>query len=336
MSKSGLKVVLMLSGALALVLLILYMGGFMASGLIPPQVEAAGPVQTPADMIQAEAKSVTWPDFYEAVGTVRPRSEAKVEAQVSARVLKVLVRPGDRVRAGQLLAQLDASQLLARQGQADQGLKSAVAALDLARSEHGRIERLYAKKVSPKRDMDRAEEALQQAQATLKRAEQQLAEARIASGYTRIAAPEDGQVIKRLIEPGDLALPGKPLLILQTGGALRLEANVREGFISKVSQGQELEVQVPALGGGLKGRVEEIVPSADPQTRTFLVKVVINDAPGIYSGMFGRLLIPVGQSRVVLAPEQAITRVGQLELVTVLEKSGPRRVYVTHRQAARG
>jgi HlyD family secretion protein len=329
MAKRGLKLVLMLSGALALVVLILYMGGFMASGLIAPRLETAQAAEAPAGMTQALVKRVTWPDFYEAVGTVRPRTETRVEAQVSARVQKVLVRAGDRVQAGQLLAQLDVSQLMTKQGQADQGLKSARAALDLAQAEYGRISRLYQKKAAPKRDMDRASEALKQAQATMKRSEEQVAEARIASSYTRITAPEAGQVIQRLTEPGDLALPGRPLLILQTGGALRLEANVREGFISRVRQGQKLEVLVPALGGKLRGQVEEIIPSADPLTRTFLVKVVIKNAPGIYSGMFGRLLIPVGQSQVVLAPSSAITRVGQLELVTVLEKTGARRIYVT-------
>jgi HlyD family secretion protein len=154
-------------------------------------------------------------------------------------------------------------------------------------------------------------------------------EAQISLSYTKVKAPEYGQVVKRFIEPGDLALPGRPLLILQTGGALRLEALVREGLIQKVRMGQEMEVAIPALGQGIKGKVEEIVPTADPATRTFLVKVILPNTEGLYSGMFGRLLIPVGQEKIVLAPEGAIRRVGQLEMVLIRQKDGWKQVYVT-------
>ena len=329
MAKRGLRFVLMLAGAGALVLVIMYMGGFLATDLIQPGFEPAYAQKTQTQYEEAEAERATWADYYEAVGTVRPRTETRVEAQVSATVQKVLVRSGDRVEAGTLLVTLDNSQFEAKVGQATQGLVSAKAALELATSEYGRIKRLYERKAAPKRDMDRTQEALDRSGAAVERASKEVEEARIALSYTRIKAPESGQVVKRMIEPGDLALPGRPLLIMQTGGALRLEAHVPESYISKVRLSQELEVMVPALGEPIKGKVEEIVPSADPQTRTFLVKAVLKVEPGLYSGMFGRLLIPVGESQVVLAPAAAITRVGQLEVVHIKHKDGPRRIYVT-------
>jgi RND family efflux transporter MFP subunit len=159
--------------------------------------------------------------------------------------------------------------------------------------------------------------------------QKQVEESEVAISYTRITASEKGQVAKRFVDPGDLALPGKPLLILQTGGGLRLEALVREGLINKVRMGQTLRVLIPAWGKEIQAKVDEIVPSADPQTRTFVVKAVLPAQPGLYSGMFGRLLIPVGKQKVVLAPPEAIKRVGQLEMVLLKKDDAWQQVYVT-------
>jgi multidrug efflux pump subunit AcrA (membrane-fusion protein) len=79
----------------------------------------------------------------------------------------------------------------------------------------------------------------------------------------------------------------------------------------------------------MSGKIVEIAPSADPQTRAFLVKVHLPAEEGVYSGMFGRLLIPVGESRVIAAPAKAIFRVGQLEMVLVKAKEGYQRMHVT-------
>jgi len=330
MPSGKIKALSIAAGVLALVFLILLQGGFLtfgkiAPGWIPPPAQAE-PRQDPAT---AQAVMAVWPQMQEAVGTVRPRTETRVEAQVAGRVSKVLARPGDEVKQNQLLVVLDDQEYRARREQARQDLSAAQAALDLAQREHGRLSRLLKTGAAPKRDVDRAREALQRAQAAQGRALQQVEEAEISLSYTKVKAPEHGQVVKRFIEPGDLALPGRPLMTLQTGGALRLEALVREGLIQKVRMGQEMQVDVPALGRVISGKVEEMVPTADPATRTFLVKVLLPESDGLYSGMFGRLMIPVGEEKVVLAPEKAIMRVGQLEMVKIRQGQGWQRVYVT-------
>lgn len=330
MTSRKLKAISILAGVLALLVLILMQGGFLSTGKIapgwlPPPAQAQQQDEPPT----ARAIATTWPQVQEAVGTVRPRTETRVEAQVAGRVLKVLARPGDEVKEGQLLVVLEDREYRARLEQARQGLSAARAALVLAQREYGRLSRLLKTGAAPKRDVDRAKEALDRAQAAQGRAQKQVEEAAISLSYTKVKAPERGQVAGRLIEPGDLALPGRPLLVLQTGGALRLEALVREGLIQKVRMGQEMPVEIPALGRSIRGKVEEIAPSADPATRTFLVKAILPETEGLYSGMFGRLLIPVGREKVVLAPENAIRRVGQLEMVLIRKEDGWRQVYVT-------
>ena len=147
-------------------------------------------------------------------------------------------------------------------------------------------------------------------------------EAEIGLGYTTIRAQASGEVARRLAEPGDLAFPGKELLTLHTGGSLQLEAMVRESLIGRVRIGDTLTVMVAALEGDepLSGTVDEIEPLADPVTRSFLVKVRLPEVPGLYPGMFGRLMVPLGEEEAVLIPEAAVIRVGQLE--TVMVKSG--------------
>jgi len=203
-----------------------------------------------------------------------------------------------------------------------------------ARANYQRVKTYYESQAATAQELEAAESTFRQAEAGVKRAEQGLAaaeagilqaravvkESTISQEYSRILAPEDGVVLKRFVEPGDLALPGKPLVALRTTGALRLEAYVREGLIDKVPPGTALEAAIDTLDKTIDATVEEVVPYADPDSRTFLVKATVGDIDGLYPGMFGKLRVPVGHRRIVTIPEKAIRRVGQLELVHV--KSG--------------
>ncbi len=305
-------------------------------------VTGSASAQSP-DTVQAQKETVV--DWYEAVGTVRPHTEARIEARITAQVMDVKVRPGARVEKGELLVSLDSRQFQSRLDQAGQGLKSAragkkqaaqavasaEAAFSRAQAQYKRIrtyfnsqaateqqlEEAKAAYLQAKAELRRSREALEGTQAGIEQAQEMVKEAEIALGYTRIQAPAAGEVLQRLVDPGDLALPGKPLLILQTQGSLLLEAYVREGLIGKVRTGMKLEVALKTLDKTTQGTVEEIVPYADPQTRTFLVKAALPPMKGLYPGMFGKLRIPVQESRVVMIPQEAVRKVGQLELVSV-------------------
>lgn len=332
--------------------------------------------QVPAREVAAQSRDIV--EWYEAVGTIRPKTETTVESQVQAKILDVKVRPGQTVEKGELLVVLDDRELSARAERADRAVASArasrnqareaiaaaKAAFDNAQADHQRIKTLFASRTVTAQEMDRSEAEFLRAQSALEQArdgfeaaegqvaqaEKALEEARIASGHTRIQAQAAGEVVKRLAEPGDLALPGKPLLVLHTGRALRLEALVREGLISRVKLGDAFPVRVTALAvpgaapglvggpevegsGGLTATVEEIVPSADPLTRTFLVKAALPETPGLYPGMFGRLFIPLGTRQAVVVPRNAVRRVGQLEMVTVKDGDTSRSYAVKTGQA---
>jgi RND family efflux transporter MFP subunit len=337
-----------LIGAGAFITLLALVILFSGNNTIRPGVfpEKDSPGISPPKTMQVEKEKVV--DWYEAVGTVRPGTETNIGAQITAQVTMVNVSPGSKVEKNQVLLTLDNRQFISRLDQAKQGLKSAAAgreearqavaaaqaAFNQAEAAYTRTKKYFDKEAATSHDLEQGEAAYLQAKAGLSRAKEGLAgtnarikqaeevikEAEIALGYTTIRAPESGEVLKRMVEKGDLALPGKPLVILQTSGFLRLEAYVREGLITKVVPGNHLSVHIATIGKTVDALVEEVVPYADPQTRTFLVKAALPPLPGLYPGMYGKLLIPVKEQEVVLIPGEAIRRIGQLELVKVKDK----------------
>ena len=297
------------------------------------------------DVRTARAQVETVTQWYDAVGTVEPRTKARIEAQVSGQVNEVRVAAGDPVTPGEVLVVLDDRRMQSRLSQARQSLKTASARREQARqavnsaeaafveaeSAYNRIKKFFDAEAATEQDLEQAKSRYLQAQAALRRARDGLAgasagvrmaedrvrEAKIALGYTEIKAPAEGRVLKRLVDPGDLAMPGKPLLLLRTKGGLRLEAYVRESLVSRVQPGARLPVRLTTLQKTVKGEVEELIPYADPRTRTFLVKTKLPDLSGLYPGMYGKLRIPYQEVEAVLVPLAAVQEVGQLALVHV-------------------
>lgn len=284
-------------------------------------------------------------EWYQAVGTVRPKTETSIQSQIRAQVDEVHVSPGTKVELNQILISLDDRQFrskldqakqalkgaIARKGQAEQGIIAAKAEFKKADSNYNRVKKYFDSQAATSQDLENAESAFLQAKAGLTRSEEAMIaaessirqaqevarEGEIALGYTRIRAPGKGEVLKRLVEVGDIALPGKPLIILQTSGYLRLEAYVREGLIGNISRGAKLKVKIDTLDKVFESTVDEIVPYADPKTRTFLVKTSLPILDDLYPGMFGKLLIPVNETDVVVVPQKAVNEVGQLNIVSV-------------------
>ncbi len=343
------KILFLIGSVIILVVVILYMGGFFRTGLIEPGLfKMAETEKIPAErIVYATVERI--PEWYEAVGTVRSKTETNISAQITGRILKIVVRPGDKIKKEAPLVYIDDREFQARLNQARQGLEAVKAKKDQAEqvliaaqavytqadANYKRIKTYFDQEAATRNDLEQAEASYKQAKAGVERAQkgtvavragvqqakQVVEEARIALGYTKIVAHETGEVAKRLAEPGDLAWPGKSLLVLHAPDALRLEAYVREGLIKKVLPGSQLQVAIDALDTLLDATVEEVIPSADPLSRTFLVKAAIPAITGLYPGMFGRLLVPLGERQAVVVPERAIYLIGQLEVVKV-EKQG--------------
>ena len=135
-----------------------------------------------------------------------------------------------------------------------------------------------------------------------------------------VTAPYDATVSGRLADEGDLAAPGSPLVRLESEGAAEVHLEVPESLISHVREGNTLTVVVPSLGNAIvAGTVHTVNSSANPATRAFLVKVVLPEDAGVQAGMFARVRIPVGETPMLLVPETAVVRHGQLSGVYVVD-----------------
>jgi RND family efflux transporter MFP subunit len=235
--------------------------------------------------------------------------EAAQRSVLSAKVTGVIdavnVAPGAKVTHGQVLATIDAREIKAR-------LDSAVAAQDQARKDFARIEKLLQSGSSTRQEFDAVTTRLRTADAAL-------VEAKTMLQYTQITAPFDGVVTRKLVEVGDLATPGKPLLELENSSLLRFECEIPEALVDKVQMGGELPVMVDAAGVELPGKISEIAPSASAGSRTFLVKLDLPAAEKLRAGQFGRVRVPVRERPAVLVAEGAVVGRGQIESVFVVE-----------------
>jgi RND family efflux transporter MFP subunit len=267
-----------------------------------PKSEAVPSMIVRASTVEAEPHIAV----EEVVGTVNPKLWAIIEAKISGRIEKMLAVPGQRVRAGEPLVQLDAREVQAR-------LDQATAIYDQAQIDLKRYAELIAKRAVPQQEFDAVESRARVARASL-------VEAGAMLSYATITAPFDGVVTRKLVDIGDLATPGKALLAIEDSSALRFEATVPEATIGRVALGAGLRVQVGS--SEIEGTVAEIAPSADPTTRTFLVKLDLPSQAGLRGGQFGRVRIPVSETSVLRVPVSAVVQRGQMELVFIVAGDG--------------
>ncbi|MFO0902297.1 MAG: efflux RND transporter periplasmic adaptor subunit [Pirellulales bacterium] len=273
----------------------------------------------------AEVKLVSIPRVETAVGTIRAVHEASVASKLLARVLDVKVKAGQTVQQGDVLVQLDDADLQARVKQMESTLAAAQANLDRARSDQDRAQKLFEKSAISRAEFDQAVAGLKTSQAELVRSQQALEEARVMLDHATVRAPLSGVVIDKRVEPGDTAAPGQVLVSLYEPDRMQMVTTVRESLALRLNPGDEVPARLDSLGHECLATVSEVVPQAESASRSFTVKVTGPCPPGAYSGMFGRISIPLGEQQVLLVPAQAVLHVGQLELVDVVDGDAVRR-----------
>lgn len=324
-----------LLGVVALTAAVMWLSGGCEDRVAPGQVDVASPAASDADLAVVEEIVETGVEW--ATGEVASARQTAVASRVLARIEEVRVRAGSSVSDGDVLVVLDARDLAARVGEAKQALRAGEARLELARQEHARAQELFRTGVAPQRQLDEVTSALRSARADVAGRRQALEEATTAASFAEIRSTVTGRVVDRLAEPGDTAVPGRPLLRIYDPTLLRVEAPVRESLAVRLDVGDPLSVDVPALDGPVEGRIDEIVPFAERGARTLLVKVSLPRTEArLFAGMFARVAIPAGERRWLLVPEAAVERVGQLEFVTVVDPKGvPERRLVTTGESIR-
>jgi RND family efflux transporter MFP subunit len=297
-----------------------------------PVANAAPETVSGVSVIVAQKTAV--PDWLEAVGTVQAAQTSQISSQTTGNILEIRAHEGDRVQSGQVLAVIDDAQPRAAVDQATAALAAAqkeVSAADsdfaLAESTLKRYQQLYEKKSVSPQEFDEVNAKYQSAEAQrdMARARQAqaaaaLAQARTSLGYTRVRAPFAGVVTAKMADAGTLASPGMPIFTVEDARAYRLEVSIDESDIHLVHLGEAAPVAIDALGNAqLSGEVAQIVPAADPASRSFLVKISLPTDARLRSGLFGRAHFARGQRQALLIPRTSAVERGQLEGVYVLD-----------------
>ncbi len=291
---------------------------------------AAGTPPVVRGVTVEEAGTSVLPDEQEAVGTVKARNSALIAARLAGTVRAVNVKEGDRVQRGRLLVSLEAAESTAGAAGAAAGAEEAKRALDEARARQKladatfeRYRKLFQEQAVTRQEFDGKETERAVAAEGVARAEARLTQARETSraagtiaGYTRITAPITGIVTGKTVDAGMTVFPGTQLMTVEEEGSYRLEVAVPEALLGRVKSGATLRVSLDG-GGDMTGRVAEVVPTVDPASRTFTVKVDIA-AKGLRSGMYGRAYFPVGDRQTLLVPKGAVVERGALTSVWVV------------------
>jgi RND family efflux transporter MFP subunit len=281
-------------------------------------------------------------------GTVHAIRSAALASKLMGTILQIRVQAGDRVKAGQLLAVIDSREVEAMIDKSDAGKREAEMALQetdsqiaasqanltLSDATFKRYETLRVEKSVTPQEFEEVQtrqraaaaslEALQarkqQVLAKIKQAEADHRNAAALHSYAELRAPFDCVITQKHADPGSLAVPGVPVLTVEETSRYRLEVPVEESRVSAIKPGQKLEVRVAAAGGEpIPGVVREIEASADPASRTYLVKVELPARARVRSGMYGEALLPGGPSDAIWIESRSILRQGQIEGVYMVE-----------------
>lgn len=265
--------------------------------------EAAAPTSTlPAAAVRiVDARVLTDLRRTELPGTVRAVERAALAPKVTGAITSLPIVLGQTVRKGETLATITANEINARLAQAE-------ASLAQARRDLERETGLEAKGAS-------ASETVRTMQDRVHIAEATVAEARTMLTYTTITAPFDGVIARRLVNEGDLASPGIPLLEIENPALQRAEVEVPDS-LATVPVGTEVPVRINALE--LTGRIAEVSPALDPVARTFLAKIDLPAGAAVRSGQFARVGWPAGEGRTLVVPATAVSNFGQMERVFVV------------------
>lgn len=266
----------------------------------------AGASASAVNVQTAIVEIATIPRIYSAPGSVVADETIHIASRVTGFIQQITVREGERVAAGALLAQIDQADLDGAISQAEAALKAAMTGLEDAERDLARTIQLAA---SGTVAAESVRKMRVQRNILLSRKAEATAARDMARGqlrYSRMTSPANGVVVERHAEPGDLAVPGKPLLVIVSDQAVLFETFVPESLVASVRVGDTAGIHIDALSSTREGSVARIVPAGDPVTRRYQVKLALNEQAGLMSGMFGRAQFHLGDDNSPVAPPQAL------------------------------
>jgi RND family efflux transporter MFP subunit len=283
--------------------------------------ELPAPVVSPA-AIEVRLREVD--DIYAADAVIEAVRQATIASQLSGTVVQILVDAGDRVKKGQVLARIDTRATDAQVAAERAGVAQADAQLAQARLNLERTRSLVQKNFVSQAALDKAEADARAAQAAADAARAGEAQADTARSFAELRAPMDGIVTRRLMEPGEVAAPGRGVVAVHDPSALRAVGNLPQYVLTKTAGATRARVELPQPGRIVEATRVAVLPAADERLLSTQIRADLPADASSYTtpGSAAKILVSTGRTRKLLVPEAALLRRGELTAVNILGADG--------------
>ncbi len=239
-------------------------------------------------------------------GSVVSDNQKMLTSKYMGYVKNMAVSDGDIVKKGQLLYEIDSKEIESAERQVDLAISQARLALQMNKNQYNNVltnlarhERLYKKKMVSKYEFEMLQLAAENLKDMVEISEQQVNQALAKKdevlnqyNYLKILAPNDGVIVEKRLNEGEMAIPGMPAVILTDLSRLKIVAEISETQLKYIHLGKKVMIEIPSIGFKTKGVIASIIPSSNPMTHKFKIKISFDlTVRSVYPGMYAKILI---------------------------------------------
>ena len=240
-------------------------------------------------------------------GSVVSDNQKMITSRYMGYVKNMAVAEGDIVKKGQLLYEIDSKEIESAERQVDLAISQARLALQMNKNQYNNIltnlarhERLYAKKMVSKYEVEMLQLAEKNLEDMVEIAEQQVKQALAKKdevinqyNYLKIHAPNDGVIVDKRLNEGEMAIPGMPAVVLTDLSRLTIVSELSETQLRYINLGKKVDIEIPSIGFKTEGNITSIIPSSNPMTHKFKIKMRFDskDRSSVYPGTYAKIMI---------------------------------------------
>jgi RND family efflux transporter MFP subunit len=263
-------------------------------------------------------------EVYAADAVIEAVRQATIAAQLSGTVLQILVDAGDPVKKGQVIARIDTRETDAQVASGRAGVAQADALLAQARLNLERTKSLLDKNFVSQAALDKAESDYNAARAAADAARAGQTQADTSRSYAELRSPIDGVVTRRLMEPGEVAAPGRGVVAVHDPSALRAVGNLPQYMLPKTANATRARIEIPQLNRFVDATKVTVLPAADPRLLSTQIRADLpaGESSAVAPGAAAKILVPIGRARKLVIPAAALIRRGELTAVNVVAADG--------------
>ncbi|AKF25398.1 acriflavin resistance protein AcrA [Sulfurovum lithotrophicum] len=239
-------------------------------------------------------------------GSVVSDNQKMMTSRYMGYIKNMAVSEGDIVKKGQLLYEIDSKEIEAAERQVDLAISQARLALQMNKNQYNNVilnlarhKRLYEKKMVSKYELETLQLAAKNLKDMVTISQEQVNQALAKKeevlnqyNYLKITAPNDGVIVAKKINEGEMAIPGMPAVVLTDLSRLKIVAEISETQLPHISLGKKVEVEIPSLALKTTGKISSIIPSSNPMTHKFKIKIEFDHkGKSVYPGMYAKIII---------------------------------------------